>query len=174
MKNRPNIALIGFMGTGKSTIGKKLARKLDYHFVDLDHYIEQCEKLKIKDIFSLHGEDYFRMRETEVLLQITKSSNQVISTGGGTILKEENRRILMETCFVVNLTAKPKNIYVRVKDSKNRPLLNTVHPERVIRKLLHKRDKYYKQNHLTIKTDVESVNQAVDHIIEEYNKSIDS
>ena len=80
----------------------------------------------------------------------------------------------MATCFVVNLTAKPNNIYFRVKDRKNRPLLNTVHPEKVIRKLLHKRDKYYKQNHLTIKTDVESVNHAVDHIIEEKKKNIDS
>lgn len=170
MINCRSIALIGFMGTGKSTIGKKLAIELGYEFIDTDKYIEKYEDISIKEMFHLYGEAHFRAKETEVLSKIVKNQRQVISTGGGIILNPINRHILMENCFVVSLTAKPQNIYFRIKDNKHRPLLNTAHPERTIRQLLHSRYKYYRICHLFIKTDVGNITSIVDKIIDEYNQ----
>ncbi|MPW25132.1 AAA family ATPase [Alkalibaculum sp. M08DMB] len=171
MEKRHNIALIGFMGTGKSTIGKKLATKLGYEFIDTDKFIEEYEDTSIKEIFSKYGESHFREKETEALTKIVQNTHQVISTGGGIILNAKNRKILMANCFVVHLTAKPRNIYFRIKNNKERPLLNTAHPERTIRQLLHKRYKYYRVCHYTIKTDVGNITSIVNNIAENYNNS---
>lgn len=172
MDKKKNIALIGFMGTGKTTVGKILAEKLNYDFVDTDDYIEDIIGKSIKDIFDEYGEDYFREKETEILNEILKKNKQVISTGGGLITRDINREMLLNECYVVSLSATAKNIYFRVKDNNDRPLLNTAHPERAIRQLLHKRYKYYQQCHYMIKTDEINIWSIVDRIIEKYNNDI--
>ncbi|MFZ7133844.1 MAG: shikimate kinase [Eubacteriales bacterium] len=168
---KTNIALIGFMGTGKTTIGQILANALKYQFIDTDHYIEKIMNLSISEIFNQFGEDGFRIQETEILKEILQKDHQVISTGGGLVVKKENCELLLKNCFVVSLQATPQNIYFRIKDNKDRPLLNTAHPQRVIRQLLHKRYKYYKNCHLAIKTDEHNVSNIVKKIIEEYRRS---
>lgn len=165
---KANIALIGFMGTGKSTIGQLLSEELKYDFVDTDKYIEEELKMSINGIFYHYGEEFFREKETEVLKEIIKKEGQIISTGGGLVIKEENRRLLMDNCFVVSLHATPQNIYFRIKDNKDRPLLNTAHPLKSIKKILHNRYKYYKTCHFFIRTDENSIGNIVEIITQQY------
>lgn len=166
---KDNIALIGFMGTGKTSIGQLLAKELEYEFIDLDIYIEKNEGISIRDIFNIYGESKFREMETKALKEVLGKENQIISTGGGTVIREENRKLLMDNCFVVSLHALPRNIYFRVKDSMERPLLNTPHPLKSIRRLLHKRYKYYRVCHYSIKTDNRTIDSIAKDIIERFN-----
>ncbi|SHE28725.1 shikimate kinase [Alkalibacter saccharofermentans] len=168
--NKHNISLIGFMGTGKTTIGKILAEKMGYDFVDVDEFIVKSEGRSINDIFIEEGEEYFRDIETNALHKILEGKNQVISTGGGLVLREENRRALLEGSFVVALKASPRNIYFRLKDCDERPLLKGAHPEKTIRTLLHKRYQFYNKNHMSVATDKLSVDEVVEIIIKEINK----
>lgn len=163
-----NISLIGFMGTGKTTIGRILAKELGYAFVDVDHYIEEKEGKTIREIFAHGGESHFRQLETQALEEILQKSHQVISTGGGIVLREGNRRLLLEYSYVVALKATPKNLYFRLKESTTRPLLQGPHPERTIRNLMHKRYPFYNQNHFSIDTDRHNVEQCVALIVENY------
>lgn len=156
------------MGTGKTTIGRLLAKALAYTFVDVDHYIEEKEGKTIREIFAQMGEHHFRQLETQALEEILQGRSQVISTGGGIVLREENRRLLLDHSYVVALKATPKNLYFRLKESTNRPLLQGPHPERTIRNLMHKRYPYYNQNHYAIDTDRHNVEQCVALIAENY------
>lgn len=122
MKN--NIALIGFMGSGKTTLGKLLAKSLDMKFVDIDRTISIREKKTIPEIFEEHGERYFRDLERKIIEEESKDNNIVISTGGGAIIDNANIKNLKESSFVVFLDCDLMTIYERVKNSKTRPLLN--------------------------------------------------
>lgn len=126
-----NIVLIGFMGTGKSTVGKKLARMLSWTFIDTDICIEDREKKTIPDIFRDHGEAYFRKVESEVIEQVMNQSNQVVSMGGGAVLLEGNRKSMMDNGLVITLTAPPEVIIQRVQGNPDRPLLQGDLKERV-------------------------------------------
>ncbi|HAE62060.1 MAG TPA: shikimate kinase [Eubacteriaceae bacterium] len=168
--NKKNISLIGFMGTGKTTIGKILAERIGYKFIDVDEYIVKTEGKPINEIFEKYGEDYFRDLETKAIKKILKEENQVISTGGGAVLREDNRKALLAGSFVVALKASPRNIYFRLKDCDDRPLLKGAHPERTISRLLHKRFRYYNQNHISVATDKLSVEEIIEAIIDEINK----
>lgn len=121
---KSNIALIGFMGSGKTTIGRILAKSLDMKFVDIDRCISIKEKKTIDDIFQMFGEQYFRDLERAVILEESLDNNIVISTGGGTILDNVNIKNLKKNSFVVYLDCDIKTIYERVKNNKRRPLLN--------------------------------------------------
>ncbi len=142
MKN--NIALIGFMGAGKTTIGKNLAKALDMKFIDLDEAIVRKEGCSISEIFQKKGEQYFRMLEREIVEQEAKDNNLVISTGGGTVVDNLNIKNLRESSFIVFLDCDINTIYERVKNKKNRPLLNSENMFETIKELYEKRVLLYK------------------------------
>lgn len=131
------------MGTGKSTIGKKLAKKTSQDFHDCDHEIENRTGASISLIFEIEGEEGFRKREGQLLDELTSMSNIVLATGGGAILNEENRTRLAERGFVVYLKSDINQLLKRtLKDSK-RPLLQNDDPEAVLKKLLEERGPLY-------------------------------
>ena len=117
-----NIVLTGFMGTGKSTVGKILAKKLKMGYVNTDEIIEEKEKKKISQIFEEDGEDYFRKKEREVIKDISKDNHQVIDLGGGAIIKEENLKDLRKNGLIICLTASLEEIMKRTEEEE-RPLL---------------------------------------------------
>jgi shikimate kinase len=149
-----NLILIGFMGTGKTTIGKRVARSLGYRFVDTDQLIAKKAGKGIPAIFADEGEEAFRQLETEVLRECAAGERQVISTGGGIVTRPENRELLMASGYVVWLKAAPDTIYQRVRRSRDRPLLRTPDPQATIAELLGQRNGLYEASqHLTIVTD---------------------
>lgn len=121
---KDNIALIGFMGSGKTTIGRILAKILDMKFVDIDKKIAASEKKSINEIFAEFGEQYFRDVERLTVLNESLQNNTVISTGGGVIIDNANIINLQKTSFIVYLDCEIDCIYERVRNSKSRPLLN--------------------------------------------------
>ncbi|MGB6127585.1 MAG: shikimate kinase [Psychrilyobacter sp.] len=123
---KQNLILIGFMGSGKSTVGRELAKVLEMNFVDTDHYIEQKENMEVKDIFALKGEKYFRAIEAKYVKEISKMNNTVISTGGGVVASDTNITLLKENGFVIYLDCTIECIYNRVSRRNTRPLLNNV------------------------------------------------
>jgi shikimate kinase len=162
-----NIVLTGFMCTGKTSVGKLLAEKLGYQFVDTDDLIEQRVGMKISDIFAVYGEPYFRDVETEVVKEVAKKDKFVISTGGGVVLRKVNIDELRKNGIIVNLTAKPETIYNRLKNQPGvRPLLNKPDPMNEIIKLLSQREEYYKNCDLRIETDNFTVEQIVQQILD--------
>lgn len=161
------VFLIGLMGTGKSTVGQKLAETLGWRFTDMDAAIEHEENLKITSMFETKGEVYFREIETRVLQQLAEevSLGRVVSTGGGAVLAEANRRTMLEHGYVVALTAAPETIMARVRQDRNRPLLQG-NPEERIRHLAAERKHAYDFAHLTVTTDNRNAEEIVRVIVE--------
>jgi len=137
-----NLVLIGFMGTGKTTIGEALAAKLGLARVDSDQWIEQQQGRKIREIFEAHGEPYFRQLETQALKQILQQENQVVMTGGGAPIKAENKEIMLNGGHVVCLNANVSTIIERLKQDTSRPLLQGNLEERVITLMEQRKDVY--------------------------------
>ncbi|MDF1825388.1 MAG: shikimate kinase [Verrucomicrobiales bacterium] len=149
-----NLILIGFMGTGKTTIGKRVAKSLGFKFVDTDSLIEKKAGKPIVQIFKDSGEDAFRSLETEILKECGRKSGQVISTGGGIVTRPENLELLKEAGYVIWLKASPEIIFERVSRNRSRPLLQTGNPQKTIDDLLSKRAGLYAgAQHLSINTD---------------------
>lgn len=164
------IYLVGFMGSGKSTMGSTMARKLNCDFVDLDHYIVENEGLTIPEIFSNHGEEYFRVCEQKYLRQIgDNQQNIVISTGGGTPTKGDNMAYMRATGVVVYLKLEPAMLRDRLLSSKTvRPLIAGKSPDELlayIETTLAEREKYYTQANLV----VANPGRDADRIIEMIN-----
>lgn len=154
---KDNIALIGFMGSGKSTIGRILAKYMDMKFIDIDKMIAAREKKSIPEIFSEKGEHYFRKLERDIVKEESLNNNIVIATGGGVIIDNENIKNLKETSFVVYLDCTIECIYERVKNSKTRPLLNVDNMFEKIQELYQKRELLYKiSSDFSIKIDINS------------------
>ncbi len=168
--NHQSIALIGFMGTGKSTIAALLAKELNFQLIDTDAVIEKKAGRTISDIFKDDGEDYFRALETQVLQSLVVNDHQVMATGGGIILKEENRHLLKSHTYLVCLTASAKTIYQRTKKDQNRPLLSRPDPQKQIDHLLAQRQDYYQIAHLTINTDGLNIDFICEKILSHYRK----
>ncbi len=160
-----NIVLVGFMGTGKSVVGKLLAKKLNMDFVESDEMIEIREKLPIKDIFEKKGELYFRLVEKEVVEEASQRKNVVISAGGGAIADEDNLKNLKNSGIIICLKASPETILRRTKDLKTRPLLNIPDPKKQIEELLQKREVYYSKADFSIDTDNLSIDEVVAKVI---------
>jgi len=141
-----NIALTGFMGSGKSSVGKELAKKLGFKFVDTDDMIEKTAGVSINEIFARHGEKYFREIEAKIIKDISKENSLVIATGGGAVLNPENIKNLRVNGVVVYLSVTPEQVYERVKNETHRPLLKCANPLAEIKKLLDNRKTAHDNN----------------------------
>lgn len=171
---KDNIVLIGFMGCGKTTVGKALADRMEYEFYDTDEMIEKKENMKIPEIFEKNGEEYFRKVETGLLEKLAASMEKaVISSGGGLPLRKENRKILKNTGLVVYLNADKETTYNRVKNDKNRPLLAVEDVKGRIEELINiRRPLYEEAAHVSIETDNQTVEGIIEKIMEKYRKYI--
>lgn len=150
-----NLVLIGFMGCGKSTVGRDLQQLLGYPLVDMDHEIEQQAGTSIREIFEQRGEQAFRDLETDFLRHLVAygTSRRIISTGGGAIVREENRALLRQLGYVVWLNAPSEDILERTARHQHRPLLNGEDPAATIRRLQAERKPWYAETaHLRIDT----------------------
>ena len=162
-----NIILIGFMGTGKSTIGRNLSQTFGYPLIDTDQLIVEQQGRSIPQIFEEDGEPAFRAMETDLLRSLFKHSGHIISTGGGIIVSADNRRLLQDLGYVVWLRASPAEILNRTSRNSNRPLLNNDDPEGTIRRLLDIRNPFYQEtSHLCIETDQLNFDEVTTGIIE--------
>ena len=150
-----NIAIIGFMGTGKTTVSSALSKITGLKEIDVDAYIVEKAKMSISEIFEKYGEEYFRSLETESLREIANNKNQIISCGGGAVLKDENVDILKNSGTIVLLTATPETIFDRVKDHTHRPILNNDMSLSHVKSLMEKREPRY-QSVADIKVNVDS------------------
>lgn len=142
--SRSNIFLVGPMGAGKSTIGRLLASELNLSFRDSDRVIEERTGADIPWIFDMEGEEGFRERETAVLTELSTETSVVIATGGGIILREQNRTIMKSSGFVCYLTASIEQLVERTSRDKKRPLLQVENPRQKIIDLLSLRDPLYR------------------------------
>ncbi|MFZ9616112.1 MAG: shikimate kinase [Fluviibacter sp.] len=166
-----NIFLVGLMGAGKSTVGRILARRLGKRFVDTDHEIEKRNGVTIPVIFEIEGEDGFRRREQEVLADLAQEKDLVLSTGGGIVLKPENREVLRNHGFVVYLNARPELLAERTKHDRTRPLLNVEDPLTRLRELYAVRDPLYREvAHAIVETGRGAPQQVVQAILGEISR----
>lgn len=171
MKNK-NIVLIGFMGSGKSIVGVKLSYKLQRTLIDTDKMIEQQANKTISEIFKEDGEEAFRTMETDVLRKLSlKNYNRIISVGGGTPLREENRELLKKCGTVCYLRAKPETIYNRINGDTTRPLLQCDDPLERIKNLLAERSSVYEKcADLIIDVDELSIEGVANSIVGQLQK----
>ncbi|MCI6152450.1 shikimate kinase [Fusobacterium perfoetens] len=170
---KENIALIGFMGSGKTTVGRALAKALEMKFVDIDKEIVKLEKRSVAEIFQENGEEYFRELERKIIDKESRDNNIVISTGGGVIIDNENIKKLKNTSFVVYLNCDIDCIFERVKNKKHRPLLNVDDPYKKIVELYNKREILYKIS-CDFSVDINSNSYLYDTVEKIKNKYINS
>lgn len=162
MENCANLFLVGPMGAGKTTIGRRLSRALRLRFVDVDHVLEERTGVRIPVIFDIEGEAGFRERETRVIDELSRDSGIVLATGGGAVLQPENRQYLKSRGWVVYLHASADRLHARTRRDRNRPLLQTDNPRARIIELLAERDPLYREcADLTVDTDRQSVAQTL-------------
>ena len=159
-----NVVLTGFMGTGKSAVGKILAKKLGWQYFDIDQIIEDEVGIKISEIFAKKGEPYFREVESSAVKLLAMLDDVVISCGGGVVLKSENMDELEKKGVIVCLTASVDKILQRTK-GESRPLLNVKNPAEKVREMLKKREPYYKRCRLMIDTTEYSAEDVAEQII---------
>lgn len=168
---RNSLILIGYMGSGKTSVGHRLARRLKLPFWDTDQLIEEKEGLSIGEIFSTQGEEAFRQMETCCLRRLMEDGSAgVISVGGGTPLREENRRLLKEMGRVYYLKAEPATIFERVKSDDTRPLLQTENPRERIEEMLKQREPAYISGaDRVIRVENKSVEEIAEEIVKHEN-----
>ena len=159
-----NIYLVGFMGTGKTAIGKELAEREKRQFADLDELIAEREKRSIPEIFAQSGEPYFRDLEKNILEELSRKTSCVVSCGGGIVINPDNIRRMKETGIIICLTASVDVILARTSKFTNRPLLNVADPKEKIAALLKERAPFYCQADMTIDTSKISVKESADKI----------
>lgn len=143
MKPEQSVFLVGPMGVGKTTIGRQLAHLLGYDFIDSDREIEHRTGASIPWIFDMEGEEGFRKREQAVIDELTMRSATVLATGGGAVIKPENRVCLKQRGIVVYLKAELDELLTRTRNDKNRPLLQTADPRARLQSLLEQREPWY-------------------------------
>lgn len=163
-----NIALVGFMGTGKSTVGQIVAAMLHFDFVDTDTLIETVAGKKISDIFSTEGEPRFRLYERQVVEKLETARRSVIATGGGLITNPENFASLRRHALIVCLWATPETILKRVGHQTHRPLLRVDDPLERIRLLLGERAPYYRQADVLLSSDFRKPREVASHVVHEF------
>jgi shikimate kinase len=167
-RNLRNLALIGFMGTGKSSVGRLLAHQLRYEFVDTDDLLEARAGKPISQIFTEDGEDVFRRMERELVSEMPTWTSRVIATGGGLAAVAANLESLKTHALVVCLWASPEAIWQRVKHQTHRPLLQEAEPLQRIRALLESRTPVYRQADVLINTDLRSVKDVAQQVLHQF------
>ncbi len=166
-----NIFLIGFMGTGKSTIARELEKMLNTECMEMDEMIVERQGMSIPDIFEQYGEDYFRDAESELLIDLKKKENVIVSCGGGVVVRQENIGYMKESGTIILLSATPQTVYERVKNNRNRPILNgNMNVEYIAGLMEKRREKYEEAADITIITD----NKNVEEICKEIIKSLEN
>ena len=153
------------MGVGKSTIGKRLANKLKVNFLDVDRIIELNEKNSIQEIFQNKGELYFRKIEKKTTLEILNQKNSIIALGGGALTNKSIRKEVIKSTICIWLDVSTKNLLLRLKNIKKRPLLNQENLQDTINKIYSDRKKIYNKSHFKIKCDLLNVDQIIEKII---------
>lgn len=172
MATNKNIFLIGLMGAGKTTIGRQIANELSLEFFDSDHEIEKRTGVTITHIFDIEGETGFRKRETTVLDDLTEKKGIVLATGGGAILKPENRQFLMSRGTTIYLYANIETLFERTSKDRNRPLLQTENPKAKLEELFEIRDPLYRETaDIVIDTGKDSIRLALKEILEKLQES---
>jgi len=166
-----NLILIGPMGSGKTTVGKQLAKRTRMDFVDSDHMIEERCGVSISTIFDIEGEDGFRKRETKMLAELCEQSSIVLATGGGAITVEENRILLRKSGFVIYLKTSLETQLARTQKNQNRPLLENVDAEKKLADLMGERGALYEQEaDLVVTSGERIVSKVVDEIMQAIEK----
>ncbi|ADI01183.1 MULTISPECIES: shikimate kinase [Syntrophothermus] len=161
-----NIVLIGFMGTGKSTIGQRLARKLGMIFVDTDREIEKITGMTVAEIFRKHGEKRFRSEEKLLAHKLAQREGLIISCGGGMPLDPENMKVLGENGVIIGLKASPEDVFRRVMRKRHhRPLIDRELTLERLRAMMAEREKYYQCAHITVDTSTHGIEELVHKII---------
>ena len=160
------IVLIGMMGTGKTHLGKMLSEVLNLEFFDSDQVIEERGGLSINEIFELYGEERFRQSEEKTILELLEQGACVIATGGGAPVNSAIFKAIKSKGISIWLESDIEAIFERVKQNKNRPLLNKENPKQILRDLLNQREDIYRQADITIKTEGNNANTALSEMIE--------
>jgi shikimate kinase len=161
------IGLIGLPGSGKSTVGRQLARRLDLPFIDSDSAIEERIGCSIREYFEREGEESFRDAEEAAIADLTRDMQRgVLSTGGGTVLRQTNRDRLRASGYVVYLRSSPEEVFKRLRNDRNRPLLQVGDPLQRLRDLFAVRDPLYRETaHFVVETGRPSVASLVNMIV---------
>lgn len=164
-----NIVLCGFMGTGKSSVGRLVAERLRFAFLDTDHVIEARAGQPITKIFEEQGEEAFREMERKIVAEIATREHTVISTGGGLVVNPENMASLKQHALVVCLWASPAGIYERVKKQSHRPLLQGPDALEKITALLAERTPFYKQADVLLNTGIRSLHEVAHQVVHQFS-----
>jgi shikimate kinase len=145
-----SLVLVGMMGAGKSSIGRKLAQRLNLHFVDADTEIEQAAGMNISEIFARHGEAYFRAGEARVIARLLEGGPQVLATGGGAFMHPQSREAIRAKAVSIWLRAEYDVLMKRIKRRNDRPMLKTDDPGETLRRLMQERDPVYAEADVTV------------------------
>ena len=171
VRNIQNLALVGFMGTGKSSVGRLAAELLQFEFVDTDELIESQSGISIEEIFKQQGEGAFRQLEQDVVSKLSQRQKLVIATGGGLVADPANMASLKTHALVVCLWASPETIWERVQTQTHRPLLQTADPLGKIRELFALRDPLYRQADVLIQTGQRSPKEVVHQVLKQFQSA---
>lgn len=165
-----NLILVGMMGSGKTTMGRTLAKHLGKTFVDSDEEIIKRTGVTIPHVFDVEGEAGFRVRETTAIAAIVQRDNLVLATGGGAVLSEQNRILLQQNGIVIYLKASVHDLWQRTRHDRNRPLLQTADPYGKLTELFHQRNPLYQQvADIVVQSGKRSVHSLMLHLVDEIN-----
>jgi shikimate kinase len=165
-----NIVLTGMMGSGKSTVGKELADRLNFNYIDTDDMIEEQVGKSINEIFEKAGQEAFRRHEKDAVRLVALLDGYVISTGGGVVTDRENIKELKKKSVIVYLDATPEVLYQRLKKKKNRPLLKVKDPLAKLKEILKERRKAYSRADITVEASENKPSRIADEIVEKVKK----
>ena len=169
-----NLALIGFMGTGKTSVGRLVAEQLRFDYVDTDDMIQTATGRTINDIFKTDDEPAFRTLEEKIVAEFVNRTKTVIATGGGSPTNPKNLASLKKHALVVCLWSSPEKIWERVKNQTHRPLLHDADPQKKIRELLAAREPFYKQADVLLNTDIRSVREVAQQVVHQFRLATSS
>ena len=167
MKSKKNLVLVGMMGSGKSTIGSLISKKLNLKFIDIDNVLENEAKMKISEIFEKKNESFFRSLEEKITLKTLKNHNSIISLGGGAFFNEKIRKEITSNHISFWLNCSSKTLLKRLKKNKRRPIANKLNDKELI-KLINKRNKIYEKAKFEINCNNLTKNNIVQNILKLY------
>ena len=170
MKSKKNLILIGMMGSGKSTIGSLISKKLNLKFIDIDNILENEAKMKIAEIFEKKGENFFRNLEEKITLKVLSSTNNIISLGGGSFINEKIRKEILVNNFSFWLNSDAKTLLKRIKKNRKRPVVFSLNDTEIL-ELIEKRKKIYSKAQFKINCHNLKKSEIVNQILKIYEHS---